>query len=188
MPTGSVRPQMTSRRSTPHVSSKRVSGTRRLRRRGVPEEYLPPSRGPKGLLPYHQQTAPAEPKTKMLESAPQVRLLEYPEDGPIYGVVPLYELPGIDQSLYMALSYGIIMNLRTGRIEELYDSGGGSLIKVKFLIIPSQIQSQSQSHLTRGSNMMAIRMTLRYQATFLFYLMTLKATVPIQQTQTLKRP
>ena len=81
-----VRPQMTSRRSTPHVSSKRVSGTRRLRRRGVPEEYSPPSRGPKGLLPYHQQTAPAEPKTKMLESAPQVRLLEYPEDGPIYGV------------------------------------------------------------------------------------------------------
>ena len=120
-----VRPQMTSRRSTPHVSSKRVYGTRRPGRRGVPEEHLPPSRGPKGLLPYHQQTAPAEPETKMLESAPQVRLLEYPEDGPIYGVVPLYELPGIDQSLYMALSRHDD-EFETGRIEELYDSGGES--------------------------------------------------------------
>ena len=148
-------------------------------RRGVPEEHLPPSRGPKGLLPYHQQTAPAEPETKMLESAPQVRLLEYPEDGPIYGVVPLYELPGIDQSLYMALSRHDD-EFETGSIEELYDWAENPMIKVKFLIIPSQVQSQSQSHLTRGSSMMAIRMTLRYQATYLFCLMTLKATVPIQ--------
>ena len=50
------------------------------------------------------------------------------------------------------------------------------MIKVKFLIIPSEIQSQSQSHLARGSSLMAIRMTLRYQATYLFCLVTLKAT------------
>ena len=116
----------------------------------------------------------------MLESAPQVRLLEYPEDGPIYGVVPLYELPGIDQSLYMALSRHD-GEFETGRIEELYDSGGESYDQGEIPDHPfSDSEPESASHLTRGSSMMAIRMTLRYQATYLFCLMTLKATVPIQ--------
>ena len=117
--------QASSRRSTPHVSSKRVYGTRRLRRRGVPEEYLPPSRGPKGLLSYHRNAASTEPETKMLESAPQAGLLEYPEEGPMFDVVPLYELPGIDHTLNMALSRQF-PEFETGRIEELSDSGSGS--------------------------------------------------------------
>ena len=120
-----VRPQMASRRSTPHVSSKRAYGTRRLRRRGVPEEYLPPSRGPKGLLSYHRNAASTEPETKMLESAPQAGLLEYPEEGPMFDVVPLYELPGIDHTLNMALSRQF-PEFETGRVEELSDSGSGS--------------------------------------------------------------
>ena len=117
--------QASSRRSTPHVGSKRVTGARRLRRRGVPEEYLPPSRGPKGLLPYHRSAASAEPEPRTLESAPQAGLLEYPEEGPMFDVVPLYELPGIDHTLNMALSRQF-PEFEIGRIEELSDSGSGS--------------------------------------------------------------
>ena len=50
-----------SRRSSPHVSSKRVTGVKRPRRQGVPEDRLPPSRGPRGLLQHHPQAASAEP-------------------------------------------------------------------------------------------------------------------------------
>ena len=69
-----------SRRSSPHVSSKRVTGVKRPRRQGVPEDRLPPSREPKGLPQYHPQAASAEPEIKMLDSVPQVRMLEYPEE------------------------------------------------------------------------------------------------------------
>ena len=71
-----VRPQMTSKVYSPRKfqaglwnGASREGGSRK-------KTSCPPARGPKGLLPYHQQTAPAEPETKMLESAPQVRLLE----------------------------------------------------------------------------------------------------------------
>ena len=69
-----------SRRSSPHVSSKRVTGVKRPRRQGVPEDRLPPSREPKGLPQYHPQAASTEPEIKMLDSVPQVRMLEYPEE------------------------------------------------------------------------------------------------------------
>ena len=67
-----------SRRSTPHVGSKRVTGVRRPRRQGVPGERLPPSRGPRGLPQYHPQAASTEPGIKMLDGVPQARMLEYP--------------------------------------------------------------------------------------------------------------
>ena len=76
-------------------------------------------------MPYHRNAASTEPEPRTLESASQVGLLEYPEGGPIYGVVPLYELPGIDHTLDMTLSRQF-PEFETGRIEELSDSGSGS--------------------------------------------------------------
>ena len=119
-----------SRRSSPHVGSKRVTGVRRPRRQGVPEDRLPPSRGPGGLLQHHPQAASAEPEIKMLDSVPQVRMLEYPEEGRISTVIPLNELPGIDHALDMALSRQF-PEFEVGWIEELsesssqYDDRGG---------------------------------------------------------------
>ncbi len=81
-----------SRRSSPHVSSKRVTGAERPRRQGVPGDRLPPSRGPKGLLQYHPQAASAEPEIKVLDGVPRARMLEYPEEGRISTVIPLNEL------------------------------------------------------------------------------------------------
>ena len=82
-----------SRRSSPHVSSKRVRGAERPRRQGVAEDrHLPPSRGPKGLLPCHPQAESAEPEIKMLDGVPRARMLEYPEEGGIFNVIPFYVL------------------------------------------------------------------------------------------------
>ena len=93
-----------SRRSSPHVSSKRVRGAERPRRQGVAEDrHLPPSRGPKGLLPCHPQAESAEPEIKMLDGVPRARMLEYPEEGRISTAIPLNELSSIDHVLDMAL-------------------------------------------------------------------------------------
>ena len=114
-----------SRRSSPHVGSKRVAGIGRPRRQGVPEDRFPPSRGPKGLLQYHPQAASAEPEIKMLDGVPQVRMLEYPEEGRISTVIPLDELPGIAHALDMVLSRQF-PEFEVGRIEELSESGSQS--------------------------------------------------------------
>ena len=114
-----------SRRSSPHVSSKRVTGVKRPRRQGVPEDRLPPSRGPRGLLPYHPQAASTEPEIKMLDGVSRARMLEYPEEGRISAVIPLNELPGIDHALDMALSRQF-PEFEVGRIAELSDSGSQS--------------------------------------------------------------
>ena len=112
-----------SSRSTPHVSSKRVTGPNRPRRQGVPEDHLPPSR--KRSLQYHQQAASTEPEIKMLDGVPQVRMLEFPEERRISTVVPLNELLGIDHALDMALSRQF-PEFEVGRIEELSESGSQS--------------------------------------------------------------
>ena len=70
-----------SRRPSPHVSSKWVTGAERPRRQGVPGDRLLPTRGPRGLLQYHPQAASTEPEIKMLDGAPRARMLEYPEEG-----------------------------------------------------------------------------------------------------------
>ena len=124
VPTGSNL-QATRRRSTPHVGSKRVTGVRRPRRQGVPGDRLPPSRGPRGLLQHHPQAASTEPEIKMLDGVPQVRMLEYPEEGRISTVIPLNELPGIDHALDMALSRQF-PEFEVGWIEELSESGSQS--------------------------------------------------------------
>ena len=77
------------------------------------------------MLPYHQQTAPAEPEINMLDGVPRARMLEYPEEGRISTVVPLNELPGIDHALDMALSMQF-PEFEVGRIEELSESGSQS--------------------------------------------------------------
>ena len=85
--------------------------------------YLDPSY--KGVLQYHPQAAPAEPKTKMLDGVPRARMLEYPEEGRISTVIPLNELPGIDHALDMALSMQF-PEFEVGRIEELSELGSQS--------------------------------------------------------------